>query len=194
MKKILLDVDGVLADTMGHTMRLLQVSEKLGKHDGKIVDPDKFYQWDFFAGMSESMRGECKRLWASPYFWATIPLTSFGGVFKETHPLLSELGCSFDFATAPCHLCDGWESVRRQWISENFENIYWGTDAAIHIKEDKTTIKGDLIIDDKPATVKAFLDEGRKALLFCTEFNMNHRDGLPVVYSFMDFVKELAKL
>ena len=80
-------------------------------------------------------------------------------------------------------------ATTRRWLREH--NILHDS---LTFSEDKTVVKTDVFIDDRPENVEALLAKGVQAVLYDRPWNQ-HADGLPRVNTlvqFRDFVKAVG--
>lgn len=152
--KILLDVDGVLADFIELTFRVLR---DLG---GPSLTHAHVTRFEILSFMPEEFRDRMKAAWAAPGFCSSLPLIegSAEGVQK-----LRELG-DVVFVTSPMHT-PYWHWERHQWLKEHLSSD--GRD--IVFANRKGHVVGDVLIDDR-------LDN-------LLEWQKAHPQGTPVLWS-----------
>lgn len=73
------------------------------------------------------------------------------------------------FVTSPMKTSPTWCYDRALWLHRNFGTF------PIVFTEQKHLVRGDLLIDDKPSTVRQFLAAGRGAVLFDAPWNREDR-------------------
>lgn len=146
---ILLDVDGVLADFIGHLIAQCESS-------GTPMPPreDWTFYWD--TCLTHEQRSAAYRLLddqllrpsTGAEFCRTLPVIEGA---QEAVAFLSQIGKVY-IVTATWRACAGWEKARRDWLKEHF---------GIHPRDvistsEKHLVRGDLFIDDKPNQVSAW--------------------------------------
>jgi len=154
--KILMDVDGVVADTANHLFDLLGISQEERK---------KFRKWAFLSELSEEDEKRGRALLKDPHFWETIPLMEGA---KRGIREIKHLGHRITWLTAPYTSCPEWGAVRRRWVNRNF-----GGGEPVIIEKEKEKIDGDALIDDKPDNIRKWYKARPlgHAVLFDTQFN-----------------------
>lgn len=135
----LIDVDGVVADFMGHTINALDLP--VSKKDIK-----NFYM-EKTPGLEERHK-DMIELWNKPEFWITLPLESgaVAGVNKILESGFDVVWCSSPFAT-----CPSWYWARLEWLQYHFPFSSRKNFIAAHRKE---LVRGAYFLDDKPTNVK----------------------------------------
>ncbi len=154
--QILCDVDGVLADFTGHLLDRAEV---------KSLAREDVTQWDLFALMSPADKVRALSVLTDPDFWRSQPLIPDA---REGVEHLRARGEVY-FVTAPWWPCREWADVRAGWLREHFG----ATHKEIVVTEAKHLIAGDILLDDRPETVRTWgrrWPEGR-ALLFDATYN-----------------------
>ena len=147
--KILLDVDGVLADFAGAFLKILnrQTGRKHRESDvtsfafGECVCPEPLEEaavWDEVAA-TPALVGNLDE-----YPGAMAALESL----RAKHEVLA--------VTTPNYGCPRWMWERRNWLVQR-----GFSDHEIVFCHDKSLIKGDILIDDHPAHVAKYGDGGR---------------------------------
>jgi 5'(3')-deoxyribonucleotidase len=155
---ILIDVDGVVAEFL----------EAVFDAVGTNKDPEELKQWNFFSMLSKDEGKVAEKVLEDPAFWATLPIKDHA---QDAVKFLKNVGHKIVWVTSPWESCFGWDVARRRWIREHFG------DDDIVITKSKEHVKGDVLIDDKPANVEAWQKahpQGR-ALLFRAHYNDNYR-------------------
>jgi len=149
-KRILIDMDGVLADVYA---RLFEMHEK---ETGKKLSPDEI------AGKLEAEAFPSQRRWVSePGFFRTLP------VMKGSSEVVKKLSQKYDviivsLATEfPNSLTD-----KILWLHDHFPFISW---KQIVFCGDKSFIKADIMIDDHPKNLDVFPG---KTYIFTQPLNM----------------------
>ena len=175
--EILMDVDGVAADTANHVFDSLGISEEERK---------KFKRWDFISDMSEGDEKRGRELLKDPYFWETIPVKRDA---KRVIREIEQRGHRIRWLTSPYPSCAEWAPVRRRWINRNFGGRW-----PITIERNKEKIDGDALVDDKPDNIRKWYDAHPlgHAILFDTPFNQDFKWGTRANWSNM--IRTLQRL
>ena len=153
--KALIDVDGVVADFIGHVLDVLRSTKK----------PEDITDWHFLTFLSPEEQAKAHELLDTREFWETLPLKE--GARDGISHLRDFLGFDITWITSPWPGCAEWADARKAWIKRHF-----GNDPVI-IASDKEKYDGDLFIDDKPANVEKWRNShlGKQAFLFDTPQN-----------------------
>lgn len=162
-ERILVDVDGVLADFSQHVITRLRLGAKLKRDD---ID-----RWDIFGLIEEKFSIHHKKLalelMEDITFWRRLPLMPGA---KEGVAALIEGGYEVVFVTSPWDSCVGWNVARWQWLEEHF-------DCKPHqlvITHAKYLVHGYTLIDDKVSHVEEWNERHvDKAMLFKAPYNNN---------------------
>ena len=167
MKRILLDVDGVVAEFTHH------LCQKIGLKCEE-PDPNTFQQWDFIrAHLTKEQRLHAYDILAAQEFWATQP--QMPGARKAVDLFLMA-GLEVHFVTSPWAGCAGWADTRTDWVSTQM-----GVPAKFtHISASKYVFSGSVFVDDKMEHVERWYSEqhrhghhDRHAFLFEAPYNRN---------------------
>lgn len=135
---VLVDMDGTIADLEG---RFLEQYNALYPEDRA----GPFKEWDLAAGIPAQRREEAWRLLSKEGFFAGLdPLP---GAIEAFHAM-REAGNNVVLCTSPFISSRWCESEKRHWVEE-----YLGKEfgRSMVITKDKTLVRGDVLIDDKPA-------------------------------------------
>lgn len=156
--RILLDVDGVVADMIGELIR--------------VIDPymteKEVTNWDLEKVFSSQEMKLCEYLMKDPDFWER--LKPYNGVVAAVTRLRAEHDVVF--VSAPYWPCKDWTSARMKWLNYHFANVrFIATDH-------KHYVAGDVFVDDKLSNVEAWAKENRlsEAYLFNRPWN-EHLDA-----------------
>lgn len=152
IKRVLLDLDGVLVDFNGSVQRLF------GVRDIEVLD----WSLEKYIGVSE------KEMWSrideqGPYFWANLP----------RYPWYAELMATvldYDFTIATTPSKDPYSAYgKRLWLQQNlgreFTNYMIGKQKWLMARQDT------VLIDDKDDNCKAFEQHGGHAIVFPQPWN-----------------------
>lgn len=175
--RILLDVDGVVADSVSYMLDILGISEEKRK---------KLINWNVLPDMDKEDKKKAIELLSDSDFWRNLPLIDGA---KEGVKTLRFLGHDIKWVTSPWSSCLGWEDARKEWLSKNF-----GGEDPIVFTRDKEEVDGDVFVDDKPENVekwqRAHPREGH-AFLFDTPFNRTFY--WPTRVTWKELVRMLAR-
>jgi 5'(3')-deoxyribonucleotidase len=141
--RLILDVDGVLADFVGHTLTLL----------GDMAPPggrEAFTSWEMLSVMSPEARARCAHGWRQPGWCATMP------PLPETQNAVDRLGLRAEivYATAPMPAAPHWMYERAMWL----ERMFAANPASIVFTHDKSHVWGDVFVDDKAENVDGWAE------------------------------------
>jgi len=138
--RILLDVDGVLADYLAAVLPLvLAVTGRRYAHADVV-------QWDFAKalGLSDDETERVHALTREPGFCAGIPVLP--GAPEGVRALRGH--ADVYFTTSPTHGLH-WYYERTEWLVRHFDA---SVEHVLHVKH-KEVVAGDVIVDDKPEHV-----------------------------------------
>lgn len=152
--RIILDVDGVVADFVGHTLTLL----------GELAPPggrEAFTAWDMVSVMSPEARAVCTHGWRQPGWCASMP------TLPDAQNAVDRLSLRADvvWATAPMTHAPHWMHERAGWL----ERVFAADPRSIVFTHDKAHVWGDVFVDDKPENVDGWAD--------------THRDGFSILWT-----------
>lgn len=163
MAEILFDVDGPCGAFVDSLLAHMSADKSLGI----VPTADKVVEWDFHKTIFDKVQRDAfHELMENPLFWATMSVEPGA---QEVVRKLREAGHQVDFITSPWVTCVGWESARRDWLKAHFDAEFDDVIVCPGVK--KHRYHGDILIDDKPSTVKAWQhrhDEGLALLYACT--------------------------
>jgi 5'(3')-deoxyribonucleotidase len=136
--RVVLDVDGVLADFVGHTMALLGDEAPPGGRDA-------FTSWDMVSVMSPEARARCAHGWRRQGWCATMP------TLPDAQNAVDRLGLRAEvvYATAPMSAAPHWMYERAAWL----ERVFAADPRSVVFTHDKAHVWGDVFVDDKPENV-----------------------------------------
>jgi len=153
-KRALLDVDGVVADFVGHVIALT----------GSPITREDVLEWDIFSILGP-LKKEGLALMEDPHFWETLPLIEGAvqgvGKLAKTHELF--------WVTSPWPTCKGWDVARRGWLKKHFDV----DPKHVVITSSKFLCTGDMFIDDHVDNVRDWVKyhPAGRALLFDAPYN-----------------------
>lgn len=157
MTRILLDVDGVVADFVGS---FRAEAQKLYEHDlanglgaewaEYATSTGKPTDWDLRKSLGLTTAQE-SRVWEAvckPGFATTLETLPKA---KEAVLLFKKLGLDVVFLTAPCPGSPTWAYDRKQWLEQHF-----GTPVRVISTHEKECVYGDIFVDDKLANIEVW--------------------------------------
>lgn len=159
--RLILDVDGPCADFVFHLKDYMGLRKKL--HEMTSYEITEFMTKDELEIFKYVMRDSV--------FWSTLPVVTGA---KEGVAAAQAAGWEVLFATAPWLTCPTWGHVRHEWLKKHFG----ASPRAILIGANKSVIKGDLFVDDKPKNVTEWAVENPtgRACLYDTPHNRNQNE------------------
>lgn len=161
-RRVLLDVDGVLADFLSPSLAFLD-------HEfGVKQDAQTFPSWDLFETIDRRYQEAMATHWAQPGWCRAIPV--YGGA-QEAVMALREVADVY-FVTAQMLHAPYWMWERVQWLKEHFA----ADDRHIVLTLAKYLIVGDVFVDDKPANVNAWAaaHPEKQGVLWTQPYNTSH--------------------
>jgi len=157
--KILLDVDGVVADTRNAIIEKLQLKDPNPK------------SWDLVKILPPDDKERVLELMDDMDFWSNLPLVDGA---KKGVRLLKAYGHEVVWVTSPWKTCIGWESARRFFINEHFG------DDTIVVTSEKHHVAGDVFIDDKVDNVESYKKENPNTMVYIFDQPYNQEfHGVP---------------
>lgn len=152
MKRILVDVDGVCADFMGHLLNRLNIPDR------------QIPSWSFKDFLTPSEKAEAEKILATEEFCASIPVIDFA-ITSVQH--LQNTNHDIVFVTSPWIRNRTWEATRREWLEKHF-----GSYVKLISTDLKYMVRGDYLIDDKPSHIKEWQScHNGRAILFDQTWN-----------------------
>lgn len=158
--RILMDVDGVLADFVAACSRVL----------GRRIVPE---QWQFIDKLSFTDEHLLKEELKKGSFWRSLTMINGAreGIrqLKKKHEIV--------YVTSPWVSCKEWGYWRREWLQKRFKT----KNHEIVITNDKRHVFGDAIVDDRPENVRKYLGAypGARGYLYEHPYNRNEVEFLP---------------
>jgi len=137
--RLILDVDGVVADFVGHVLRSV----------GSSRDPAEVDEYDIFKFLTTEQQEEARRLLSTSEFWLSMPLMPGALEGVRTFQLK---GHEIVWATTPWEDCREWDWARRTWIKQHFS----ARDQDIVTIHEKQWLTGEFLVDDRPESVLAW--------------------------------------
>lgn len=168
MGRILLDVDGVMAEFTHHLCR------KIGQ-ECEEPDPTTFTEWDFIKHHLNTLQAKhCDEILSKPDFWLTQPLMPGA---KEAVDLFLRRGHEVHFVTHRWAGCLGWTEARVAWIEKNL-GVGW---QFVHVAGHKYIYDGHVFVDDRETHIQRWKQEQdskefyeSEAMLFSAPYNAKH--------------------
>lgn len=169
--RLLLDVDGVLADFVGGVIKIIKT---IG---GPELKPEDFPYWDIFSTLKE--RHDTSHLVDE----VVINIKRMGFCYdlpvypgaKEGVQKILDAGIDLFIVTSPWPGHLHWMPERSTWLKTHF-NI--PEKKVIHANA-KYIIKGDLLIDDKTDHIEDWLNHNPDGAAFLWNTPHNQRDEVP---------------
>jgi len=142
--RVLLDVDGVLADFVGGYLALL------AEHTGIVATPEQITAFDIGAslGLTREQSARMKRAIGDAEHFAR-KLAVYPGA-QEGVAALHKVAEVY-IVTSPWNSNRTWTYDREQWLAEHF-----GIPHARVVHSAKHLVRGDVLIDDKTETLRAW--------------------------------------
>lgn len=163
--RVLLDVDGVLADFVGGYLRLL------AEHTGIVATHEQVTQFDIGAslGLTKDQAARMKRAVGSAEQFARS-LSPLPGAIEGVRAL-QEVADVW-IATSPWNSNPTWCHDREWWLKEHFGIPH----ARVTHTSAKHMLRGDFLVDDKTETLQKWLAEGQSGAVQW-ETPHNRHDG-----------------
>lgn len=159
--RILMDVDGVVADLVGAVCAELEAS------DFGLRTPEDFVSYEFGKVLTEGERKAITRSLAAPGFCSSIPWYPAGRMFVEC---LKEIG-EVVAVTKPFAAGRTWAWERQQWLGPLVSQV-------VHTGY-KECVRGDVLIEDCTDHVAAWLNENELGWAILIDRPWNRGDRVP---------------
>lgn len=161
---ILVDMDGVLADwDSAWDAAVLALPPGTGK--GILLSHER-QEFNLFHGLGEAERAQVTEIVERPGFYADLPIIE--GAKQALRQMLRS-GYDVRIVTSPWVSNPTCASDKMAWVIKNLGRE-WGQ--RLVITTDKTLVRGDWLIDDKPA-IKGSMDPTWGHIWFTQPINMN---------------------
>lgn len=167
IKIILVDQDGVLADQHGYFLELI----KERRPDIYETFHGEFLSYEIEKAFAPEHADSINALRLEKGFFANIPLIA-GAKEGLTH--LKELGYDVRICTAPTLEHQFCVPEKLAWIDEHLGREFTGRTI---LTRDKTLVRGDILIDDKPNIVGIYTPTW-KHVIYDQPYN-KHKDTQP---------------
>ena len=161
---VVLDVDGVVADFVGHTLSIL---------GDRAPVRSSLRIWGVTDQFSDEDAQLCHLRWRAPGWCRTMPVLpwSYNAVDRLS------LRANVLWATAPLPNAPHWVAERTAWLVQHFA----ADPKSIFFVEDKSLVPGDIMVDDKPENVDkwATAHPNGTALLWDAPYNEGWAPSTP---------------
>lgn len=137
--RMILGVDGVVADLHGHILRAI----------GSSLSPSEIHARDLLSQLTFVQQETARQAMVEPEFWLTLPLIA--GAIEGVQTFRAQ-GHEIVWATSPWLDCRQWEWARRTWLAQHFG----ARNEDIAVLSEKQWLTGDFFIDDSPESVVAW--------------------------------------
>lgn len=135
-------MDGVLADfPLGFDARC----DALGERAALVPRSPEHRTWNFERGLAAAERAIVAEVFASPGLFAE--LAPIDGAVEAAHEMLAE-GHDVRIVTAPMTSNPTCLDEKRHWVVEHLGESWL---ERLVITRDKTIVRGDILIDDRPS-------------------------------------------
>lgn len=171
MMKIALDVDGVLADVMTAWLDFTNPSRLVP------LQVSDMNSWDFWLKHGIKKRDFYHQLNSCWESWESIPPTEPD--LANTTSTLSDLSDKVDIVTARAPITNNYVKL---WLKQ--QGISYNQYVSVAAGWMKSDLDYDVFIDDSPENAKAFLDKGKKIILYSQPWNASIVD-----YDIMQLVR-----
>lgn len=165
MKRVLIDVDGVVADFVGAGLRtLVQIG-------GPVVERDTISTWQMRDCLPPEWADALFATWKHPGWCASIPV--FDGAQEAVAAIHRK--AEVIFVTAALPDAPHWMWERTCWLGTHF-NV---TDRNIIFTWAKHVVTGDMLVDDKTANIIEWHQEYPEGIAVLWETPANRNDRVP---------------
>jgi len=166
--KILLDVDGVVADMLPYIISYAKLE----------ISIEDIRHWNFFLDLNESDLVKAKEAMVSYDFWRSLPIIEGAHEGVKT---LESYGHDVYWLTALYRPCLDYPRARIEWLEENFD-VHQDN---IVITRTKALVSGDIFIDDKIENLDSWAGANKEGLAFLHEYHYN-KDSPHHRFSWLD--------
>lgn len=149
-----LDVDGVLADFLGHTIATLR------RNGFDCPDREGFTEWDIAPQLDPAAAVFIAKMWRRAGWCVSIPPLEGARAFVDE---IRRRGFRVVFITTPMLGAPAWMEERRSWLVD----VMGAADREIVFTHQKDLVRTDRLLDDKFENVKT-RDGG---ILFLASYN-----------------------
>ena len=179
---ILVDMDGVIANLEARFFERYKVLFPEQAHEV----PRRPSNWNLVSDLPKEHAGSLDTILGEPGFFSGLdPLP---GAIKAIHAMTAE-GHDVVLCTSPFLISKWCESEKRHWVEEHLGESYAN---ALVLTHDKTIVRGDVLIDDKPE-IKGRLSPAWQQVLLERSYNAHYK--LPMIkYDWSDWRTVLQQL
>lgn len=139
MKRILIDVDDVLANFTQYTL------DTLTQMGGPTLDPTQLTNWDLMTHIPVEWHSRMLQAWHTQGWCAGLPVIPGA---QEAVSVLETMG-EVVYVTAPMHDAPHWMWERDRWLRTYFN----ASGKQICFTEAKHIVRGDILVDDKVSNI-----------------------------------------
>jgi len=166
--RLLLDVDGVLADFLAPSLSIL------ARLSGRTYVYDDFKTWDIFDTVPREFEKPFFDAVNQPGWCRSLPV--YEGAVAGVRPLIEVT--DLYVVTSPMNHVPTWMFEREGWLQEHFGVHH---KRVVHTSA-KFLCLGDVLVDDRPANIEAWEAEhpGGLGLLWDQPYNRGSKAGLRV--------------
>lgn len=166
--RIVLDVDGVLADFVGGALRIVNSLTPYNTFARHHVT-----EWEIESLLPEQARWAFRAQLNRPGFAAGLRPLGSEVLYARA---LQAWGHDVVIATSPLETSPTWVAERNEWVGWHLGGV------EIYHTHDKTGVRGDIFVDDKPEHVRAWQAANPKgmAYLFDAPYNRHATDLIPI--------------
>ena len=158
--KIILDVDGPVADFIGGIVSL--IDRPNNRHEAT--------EWDWWNTYADHDKIKIEQALRTRNFWENLPITT--GALPGIQ-YLRDQGHEIIWCTSPYSKCPVWVDARYKWLEKNFQR--GNLEEPIVFTRHKYLIRATAMIEDHPLWLteweKAWKSEPTVGFLFGTEMN-----------------------
>ncbi|MCB0844691.1 MAG: 5'-3'-deoxyribonucleotidase [Bacteroidetes bacterium] len=171
---ILVDMDGVLADFEGSFIKKYRKKHP-DKRFLKLEERNTFYLKEQYASISPELGELAFQLFTAPGFFRELDPMPGG---KEALQKMEELGHDVRICTSPLTQYENCVLEKYQWIEAHFGHAF--TKKMFMVK-DKTMVKGDILIDDRPVIHGSVTPEWTH-VLYHQPYNAQVKDKMRITW------------
>lgn len=181
--RILLDVDGIIADFAGAAAKLMS------SVSGRVITPADIIHWEVTNVLEEQhMRDYCKEEIKKPGFCTSLEV--YEGALESVAEIqsLSEVF----YVTAPMHTNPTWMPERVAWL----EKVLGADPKHIIFAYKKHVVVGEMLVDDSPDNIRDWLEHNPSGvgLLWTRPYNAAQGDQFERVSSWSQVLDEVKRI
>lgn len=182
--RILLDIDGLLADWMGAVTQIVE------EGTGRVLTPKDVNGWLSLSklGFSRTEQDYIESVLASRGFCTGLEVLPGA---KEGVTALAKMG-EIAYVTSIWWGSETWTYERHTWLKKHG---FLAEGQKLVFTKNKELVTGDVFVDDKPENVMAWRAQhpGKLGLLWSTPWNLVLENSLPRVAGWMQLIEEVLK-